>query len=127
MAELWVEVLTVDEARRAPVVRLHNVSKEEYEIRLILWETRDVPLMDGKTVDIYNRIIFDPSGWGDSEITKETDVHYASSTGKGVFNWRFLFDISTPCEFPRLKFQLFCANIVSSDAAIGEATLNLKK
>ena len=104
MAEMWVEVLQAEEARKTPIVNLHQVSKEDYEIRLIVWETRDVPLIDGKTVDIFIRVLYDPTGWGGYEETKETDVHYSSNTGKGVFNYRFKFAISTPCEFPRLKF-----------------------
>ena len=29
-----------------------------------------------------------------------------SKDGYGVFNWRMKFDISVPCEFPRLKFEV---------------------
>jgi hypothetical protein len=43
-----------------------------------------------------------------------------------VFNYRFKFDVSTPCEFPRLKFQLFDFGMISDDS-IGESILNLKK
>lgn len=87
------------------MVRLHEVTKEEYEIRLIIWETRDVPLVDNfKSVDILVRVFFDPDGWTGNEIVKETDTHFTSKDGRGIFNYRLKFPLETPCEFPRLKF-----------------------
>jgi hypothetical protein len=49
---------------------------------------------------------FDPTGWSQDEISKTTDTHMNSKDGYGVFNWRMKFDISVPCEFPRLKFEV---------------------
>lgn len=43
-----------------------------------------------------------------------------------MFNYRFKFDVSTPCEFPRLKFQIYDFGLLSNDS-IGESILNLKK
>lgn len=91
MIEMWVEVLSMEEARRMPISQLSAQSKEQYEIRLIIWETRDVPLVDGKSVDIYMKVLFDPTGWSGNEIIKETDVHYGSKDGRGEFNYRFKF------------------------------------
>jgi hypothetical protein len=36
---MWVEVLTIEESRRLPLARLQQESTEEFEIRLIIWET----------------------------------------------------------------------------------------
>src|SRR4051812_30752859 len=100
---MWVEVLSLEEARKTPMARLQVQSKDEYEIRLVLWETLDVPLVDGSSVDIFVKVTFDPTGWSGSGIVRETDVHYASKDGRGVFNYRFKFNLETPCEFPRIK------------------------
>jgi fer-1-like protein 6 len=108
------------------MARLQQERKEEYEIRLIIWETREVPLVNGKSVDIFIKVLFDPTGWAGGLIEKTTDTHYASKDGRGVFNYRFKFDVSTPCEFPRLKFQIFDFGMIN-DEAIGESILNLKK
>ena len=54
------------------------LTKKKYEIRLIVWETRDVPLVDGKKVDIWVRVIFDPTGWPEDVVEKRTDVHSGS-------------------------------------------------
>ena len=126
MLEMWVEVLSQEEARRTPMTKLQVQSQEEYEIRLIIWETRDVPLNNGGSVDIYIKVQFDPTGWAGTLVERQTDRHYGSKDGRGVFNYRFKFDVSTPCEFPRLKFQLFDFGMIS-DESIGESILNLKK
>jgi hypothetical protein len=56
MVEMWVEVMTLEEARKTPMSRMPVITKDEYEIRLIVWETRDVPLVNGKSVDIFVKV-----------------------------------------------------------------------
>ena len=73
-------------------------------MRLVIWETRDVPLVDGSSVDPFVRVSYDPSGWAGEEQSKETDVHHGSKDGRGVFNYRLKFTLVHPSEFPRLKF-----------------------
>ena len=102
------------------------VKRELFEIRLIVWETRYVPLIDGDNVDIYVRVTFDPTGWADDQVEKRTDVHSNSKTGWGSFNWRFKFDLEVPCDFPRIKFMIHDDGVFV-DESIGEATINLKK
>lgn len=85
-----------------------------------------MPLANGDSVDIYMKVIFDPTGWAGNEIEKKTDIHYASKDGRGVFNYRFKFSLETPCDFPRLKFSIYDYGVVS-DEALGESILNLKK
>ena len=123
---MWVEVLTQEEARKIPMARLQVQAKDEYEIRLIVWETRDIPLANGQSVDIFVKVQFDPTGWSGTLVEKQTDVHYGSKDGIGLFNYRFKFDVSTPCEFPRLKFQLYDYGLMSNES-IGDSILNLKK
>ena len=93
---------------------------------MIVWETRQVPLVDGDKVDIWVRVIYDPTGWSADEVEKRTDVHYGSKTGWGQFNWRFKFILEVPCDFPRLKFSIHDSGLLG-DEIIGEATLNLKR
>lgn len=57
--QMWCEVLTPEEARASPMEKLQeNIRIEDYEVRLIIWETREVPLVDGDSVDIYIKAIF---------------------------------------------------------------------
>jgi hypothetical protein len=56
VAEMWIEVLTQEEARKIPMAKLQVQAKDEYEVRLIIWETRDVPLNNGESVDIFVKV-----------------------------------------------------------------------
>uniref|UniRef100_A0A8C0HPH1 C2 domain-containing protein n=1 Tax=Buteo japonicus TaxID=224669 RepID=A0A8C0HPH1_9AVES len=63
-----------------------------YELRCVVWNTRDMDLGDTNLVgqrmsDIY------VTGWLDGleEQRQRTDVHYRSLQGDGGFNWRFVF------------------------------------
>lgn len=46
MVEMFVEVLTSAEAKMKKVEKIEPPPPEEYELRLIIWETRDIPAMD---------------------------------------------------------------------------------
>lgn len=123
---MWAEVFPSEEAAKHPVQTVKPPSREEYEIRLVLWETRDVKIPNGTSVNVFIKVIFDPSGWAGEIFDKETDVHYNSKDGKGEFNWRMKFRISLPCEFPRLKFQVYDYSPFG-DTIIGENILSLAK
>lgn len=85
-----------------------------------------MPLVDGDKVDIFVKVVWDPTGDPDDYIEKKTDIHYFSKTGWGLFNWRFKFDLEVPCDFPRLKVIIYDAGIVV-DEVIGEGILNMRK
>jgi len=126
IVELWVEILKQDDAHKIPYQKLTTIKKEIYEIRLIIWETRDVPLVDGDKVDIFVKVTFDPTGRPSESVTKQTDTHYSSRTGWGQFNWRMKFDLEVPCDYPRIKFAIHDYGVVD-DESIGESTINLKR
>ena len=126
IVEMWTEIYTEEQAKKIEIQKMQTIKKETYEIRLVVWETRDVPLVDGDDVDIWVRVTFDPTGRPEDEVEKRTDVHNNSKTGWGQFNWRFKFDITIPCDFPRIKFTVHDEGVIV-DEAIGEATLNLKR
>jgi hypothetical protein len=44
--ELWVEILTPQEAKVSPLLDLKPPNPLEYELRVIVWETRDVVIKD---------------------------------------------------------------------------------
>ena len=124
--ELWTEVIEFSEATKVPIAKINQIKREVFEIRLIIWETRYVALTDGDSVDIFVKVTFDPTGWPDDEVLKQTDVHKNSKTGWGQFNWRMKFKLETPIDFPRLKFYIHDQGVVT-DEMIGESTINLKR
>ncbi len=65
---------------------------EEYEVRVCIFNTKDVPSMDIEGVsDVYCRAFFDSK-----EDAKETDTHYRCGTGAASFNYRLLFKVMHP-------------------------------
>ncbi|GAB0200176.1 fer-1-like protein 5 [Grus japonensis] len=63
-----------------------------YELRCVVWNTRDVDLGDTNLAGQQMSDIY-VTGWLDGleEQRQKTDVHYRSLQGDGVFNWRFIF------------------------------------
>ena len=60
---MFTEIMTADESRKISLSKIKTVFKEKFEIRLIIWECKDIPLVDGGNVDIFVKCTFDPSGW----------------------------------------------------------------
>lgn len=121
---MWIDVLDAQEARQTLFEKLSRTkSDENYEVRLIIWETREVPIPNGTSMDAYIRASYQPDGLSVEPIIKETDVHRGNKNGRALFNWRMLFRIGQD-EFPRLKLQIFDSGLGGSEA-IGELTLNL--
>ncbi|XP_029287824.1 LOW QUALITY PROTEIN: fer-1-like protein 4 [Cottoperca gobio] len=89
---MWVDMFTND-VPAPPPVDIKPRLPEQYELRVIIWNTDDVFLDDVNpftgipSSDIYMK------GWikGLEGEKQETDVHFNSLTGEGNFNWRFVF------------------------------------
>ncbi|CAH1391702.1 unnamed protein product [Nezara viridula] len=92
--EMWVDILPF-RSKLPPPVDITPRAPEKYELRAIVWGTKNVKLVDeGLMVGKRHTDIF-VKGWlkGRTDIQK-TDTHYASLTGEGFFNWRFIFNFS---------------------------------
>ena len=81
--EMFLETLTVAESRKIERSKMKPVTEQTYEIRLIIWECREIPLIDNGHVDITVKATFDPTGWSEDEVVKNTDVHMNSKDGTG--------------------------------------------
>uniref|UniRef100_A0A8D3CW72 Fer-1 like family member 4 n=1 Tax=Scophthalmus maximus TaxID=52904 RepID=A0A8D3CW72_SCOMX len=89
---MWVDMFPND-VPAPPPVDIKPRLPEQYELRVIIWNTDDVflddvnPFTGDPSSDIYVK------GWikGLEGNKQETDVHFNSLTGEGNFNWRFLF------------------------------------
>ncbi len=44
---MWVDILPIQIAKDQPFAKLDEKREEEYELRLIIWQTMSVPLVDG--------------------------------------------------------------------------------
>ncbi|XP_070695599.1 fer-1-like protein 4 [Pempheris klunzingeri] len=89
---MWVDMFPTD-VPAPPPVDIKPRLPEQYELRVIIWNTDDVflddvnPFTGAPSSDIYVK------GWikGMEGDKQETDVHFNSLTGEGNFNWRFVF------------------------------------
>ncbi|XP_044028971.1 fer-1-like protein 4 [Siniperca chuatsi] len=89
---MWVDMFPTD-VPAPPPVDIKPRLPEQYEMRVIIWNTDDVflddvnPFTGDPSSDIYVK------GWikGLEGDKQETDVHFNSLTGEGNFNWRFVF------------------------------------
>uniref|UniRef100_A0A7N6B0G8 C2 domain-containing protein n=1 Tax=Anabas testudineus TaxID=64144 RepID=A0A7N6B0G8_ANATE len=89
---MWVDMFPTD-VPAPPPVDIKPRLPEQYELRVIIWNTDDVflddinPFTGDPSSDIYVK------GWikGLDGDKQETDVHFNSLTGEGNFNWRFVF------------------------------------
>uniref|UniRef100_A0A674IB99 C2 domain-containing protein n=1 Tax=Terrapene triunguis TaxID=2587831 RepID=A0A674IB99_9SAUR len=94
--QMWVDIFPESFGPPGPAFNITPRMPKRYELRCVVWNTRDVDLRDTSITgqrmsDIYVK------GWLDGleEERQRTDVHYRSLGGEGNFNWRFIF----PFEF----------------------------
>ncbi|XP_076243958.1 fer-1-like protein 6 [Calliopsis andreniformis] len=92
--ELWIDMFQFAEIPPKPAIDISPLLPVEYEIRVVVWNTEDVPLVDSqfltgeKCSDIYVK------GWITYDNYQKTDIHYNSLNGEGNFNWRFIFRVT---------------------------------
>ena len=80
-----------------------------FEVRVVIWKTKDVPPMD--TLEGMSDLFV--KCWTEGCTPQETDTHWRCKNGKASFNWRMLFDVelghnTRAMKFPYLHF-LACA------------------
>ena len=118
-------MLDAEETRATPLQKLKERKSDDiFEVRLVIWETRDVPPPNGSVIGVKVRASYDPDGLSTEPVVKETDVHNGVKDGRAIFNYRMIFRIGRD-EFPRLKIQVFDAGMTGAEA-VGELTINLK-
>jgi hypothetical protein len=92
---LKIEVLTEEEARRIKPDMLSAPSVQEYELRMVIWNTRDVRFpqdkdADGAVDDVNQRIVVTTNFMNQQgkEVVKQTDVAWNSAGGQADWSAR---------------------------------------
>ena len=126
--EMFAEVLSPQRAKIVKPAKIERPPPEEYEIRLVIWETRNI-VYEGKKkqIDAMICVGYDPEGYLSDDVHKETDVHLGCDDGHAVFNWRMKFNLTVPCTFPRLTFDLKDFNTFSADESLCTCTISVKR
>ena len=100
---------------------------QDWELRLVVWDTKDVVCQDLNTLDNMNDL-YVIAQYADG-AKQETDTHWRSKGGKAHFNWRMLFPLTlnhnrSPHE--RLRLQLWDRDVTNFDDCAGEITIDLR-
>jgi len=90
--QCWLEILDPKIASNTPRVDISPPPREEFEVRVVVWSTRDVPFKD--ELEGCNDLYLKGSLNG---VDLETDTHWRCRK-KGTFNWRWKFPITLPLD-----------------------------
>lgn len=118
----WFEIFNEEFAQLNPIKVLCSNEPDDYQLRLVIWKVNNAAMDDNSTISLFVRCIYTDE---DREDIRDTDTHYNSKDGKGIFNWRFVYNIKIPTNATNIKIQIHNYALLSSNEPIGEATLDL--
>ena len=119
---LWVEIFEKSDSINMTPWQISPEPISKVELRLIVWETEDMRMMDVEdTSDIY------VTAFMDEKEKQSTDTHFRCQTGNASFNWRIVMQIDVPRVNNRLSIHAYDKDIFSRDDFISGATIDLKK
>ena len=79
-----------------------------FEVRVVIWKSKNVPAMDTleNMSDLYVKC------WPEGCSPQETDVHWRCKKGQASWNYRMIFNVelghsTKAMKFPYLHFQLW--------------------
>lgn len=121
---MWLELVPKSREQELLPERLVAQAMDRYEIRLIIWNTRDIPTVDGGKIDIMVKVMFND---GDKDIEQETDVHSDSKDGNGKFNWRIVMPFKYPNNKSSITVSIYDWNGLTSNNLISSNVINIKK
>ncbi|GFE54857.1 C2 domain-containing protein [Babesia ovis] len=120
----WIEMMDLATAHTKPIRTLGGMEQSEYELRVVIWDVRGVPLDGNSALSLFVRGSFQIADGED--LVEDTDIHYNSRDGTAVFNWRFKFPIRIPSDFSFLKLQIHTSNLLGVSDLIGECEIDLR-
>ena len=129
--ECWIEMYEPSIAVDIPVVPIAPPKVTEWEMRVVVWETRKVPkLSEKRSMNMY--VVGEFLYFSSEDSTRgpqqlhESDVHSGVRDGAGKFNWRMKYLVQVPCKHPRLRVQVYDHDMFSLDGFACETVINLE-
>ncbi|GBE60677.1 C2 domain-containing protein [Babesia ovata] len=121
----WIEMMDLDTAQTKPIRTLGGMEQSDYELRVVIWDLRGVPLDGNSALSLFVRGIYQVEEGED--LVEETDTHYNSRDGTAVFNWRFKYPIRIPSDYSLVKLQICSSNLLGGSELIGESAIDLRQ
>eukprot|EP00903_Cladosiphon_okamuranus_P014837 g13738.t1 len=123
---MWLDILTLTQARRYPPVPMEPPSSLKVEVRVVVWRSEDVVACNDFSGlrDLYCRMWMET----DSKKKRDTDTHWRCKNGKGSWNYRLKFDVDLPLKSPehgRMALQMWDRDVLSANDIIAETSLDL--
>ena len=122
--KMWVEInpAKVPKDQIKPIFDIKPKPPYEVEMRLVVWDTKDLKTMDVEgTSDAFIRCFFD------SRKALETDTHFRCQDGKASFNYRLKYDEVVPKEDYNFTIQAYDRDFFKSNDIIGSFRMDLKQ
>mmetsp|Transcript_42315 Transcript_42315/g.55765 ORF Transcript_42315/g.55765 Transcript_42315/m.55765 type:complete len:194 (+) Transcript_42315:3877-4458(+) len=87
---MWAEINELSApSDTTPKWDISKKPTEDFEVRVVVWDTVDLEIMDWEgTTDGFVRCFFE------SDNSKDTDTHFRNSDGKCSWNYRLLFPVT---------------------------------
>ncbi|GMF17109.1 unnamed protein product [Phytophthora fragariaefolia] len=131
LIQLWVDILTTQQAVRIPPVDISPPESKKFEVRVVIWRAENVQDQAESEINDYFVKAWMESGVGPGNPRAEsTDTHWRCSNGKPCWNWRLIMKTEFPPrspEFARLHIQLWDKDVLKWNDVLGEAQLDLYK
>ncbi|CAM9189853.1 unnamed protein product, partial [Laminaria digitata] len=123
---MWIDILTLQQARRYPPISMEPPAPMKVEVRVVVWRSEDVVACNDFSGlrDLYCRLWMET----DPKKKRETDTHWRCKSGKGSWNYRLKFDVDLPLKSPehgRLVLQMWDRDVLTANDIIAETSIDL--
>ncbi|KAG6610266.1 dysferlin-like protein [Phytophthora cinnamomi] len=129
--QLWVDILTTQEAVRVEPVDISPPARKRFEVRVVIWRAENVQDQDQSEInDYFVKAWMESGGGSGSSHAESTDTHWRCSNGRPCWNWRLIMKTEFPPRSPelaRLHIQLWDKDVLKWNDVLGEAQLDLYK
>jgi len=125
--EMWVEMLDSVSASDIAASVLQKPKDVPTAIRIVIRETHDITPPNGENCNIMVSSTIDCKEYQDKYKYQETDVHYTSEDGYGIFDWRIVYENIAPTKSCSIQFQVYDSGPIFGNTWIGEVSVDMRR
>lgn len=125
--KMWVEVMNREHQSKYPRVNLTSGVAKRYQVQVCVYKVKILDASPDATMHLY--VTGSMTSAEGIVQTETTSTHYGESSGRGTFNWRFVFDTTIPCPNSILAFKVWDGSVMTggySDEPYADALIDLE-